>query len=374
MKTFLVGLAMFCLLIPSKPGIAQSDIPYTASELLEKAIRAHDPEGKWNTYSGQVKLNTSFPDGNTYGTEIFEINVADDFYKCTRLAGEMKVVKGVKDGKIFRSVNGKSNLTQEEIDLFGLNDPDILLMKDFHYFHFGKLLHYKTLGADLQEKVTTGTCNGKACYQLTFTGDAAKVKNPAFAMPVVFNIDKETFALLGINWSPGDENWGYEVYEGYLDVNGIKLPRARLYYSNKDNSMMYIDFFTRADDNFSLPERYQIKSQATANANELISTTQLVKLDNKDLLLKMNSAFLEFNEAIAEMGFPECGYVMYEVLPGYETGYTHILEGWWQNQQVYDQIHNHERYKALWNKYADLNDYFKNTVYFRVKKVIPKAY
>lgn len=99
---------------------------------MEKAIKYLDPEEKWNIYSGQVKLNTSFPFENTFGTELIEIDVACDYYKCTRIAGEFKIEKGVKDGIPFRSINNNYTLNEEEIDKFGLTDEGIVHMKEWH--------------------------------------------------------------------------------------------------------------------------------------------------------------------------------------------------------------------------------------------------
>lgn len=43
---------------------------------MEKAITFHDPEGKWKNYSGKVALTNIDPAGNSYGTEIIDIDVA----------------------------------------------------------------------------------------------------------------------------------------------------------------------------------------------------------------------------------------------------------------------------------------------------------
>jgi hypothetical protein len=367
MKNLTLMLLVFCITAHINPCAAQSDVPYSASDLLEKAIKFHDPEGKWNNYSGKVKLNTSFPDGNTYGTEIFEIDVAKNFYCCTRLAGGMKIIKGIKEGKIFRSVNGNINLTPEEINKFGIGDTGIIMMKEWHYFHFGILAYFRSVGSDLQNKVTRSNFMGKDCYLLTFIGDSSKVTEPRWAGEVIFYIDAKTFAVNGIQWT----SWGvYEMLEGSLDINGIKLSKVRNYYTKEDNTLQGVDFFTRADDNFHLPEGYRTSSYVTGSNIGLIST-HLLKLENEETLKKLEEPLKEINNVLAEIGYPECGYLIYKVNADNKSDYTHVMEGWWMNQEVYELTHNDPKLKELYEKYRDLfENVLSGEAYFRMTKIM----
>lgn len=135
--------------------------------------------------------------------------------------------------------------------------------------------------------------------------------------------------------------------------------------------MQYVDVFTRPDDNFNLPEGYRTKSKPTGDNIGFI-TTYLLKLENEKALMKLQEPIKELNELLAEIGFPECGYVVYKVNDEFKSIYTHILEGWWLNSDVYDQAKSHPKYKKLFDKYKR---YFENLLedqtYFRLNKYIP---
>ena len=368
MKNFIFLMLVFCISNYNYHSIAQIEHSYSAAEILDRAVQFHNPQGNWHNYAGVVKLNTSFSYEHTYGTEIIEIDVSENFYKCIRLAGETRIEKGVKDNQSFRSINGNSNLTEEELIQFGLTDQGIMNIKEWHYFHFGKLPFFITIGSELQNQVTRNNFRGKDCYVLTFIGDSSKVTNPRWAGEVIFYIDVNTFATNGIRWS---ERGVYDCLEGFMNINGVKLPRVRASYTIGDNQIQFVDFFTRADDNFSLPKGYHTVSKVTGSNISIVST-HLLKLDNEAPLKRLRKPLAELNALIAEIGYPECGYVIYKVNSDFDTDYTHILEGRWMSENVYNYIHNHPKYIELFEKHIELfENVLRGQTYFRMQKKMP---
>ena len=369
MKKHLTWLILLSFAVLNNLCTTKQSVPFTASELVEKSIKFHDPEGKWNNFSGKVALTNIDPSGNSFGTEIIEIGVAEDFYNWTRLAGGMKISRGIKDGKIFYSVNGNSNPSPQQIKDFGLVESEILMMKEWHYFHFGKLAHFKSGGSVLQEKVTRNNLKGNECFLITYTGDSSKVTLPWWAGEIGFYIDSKTFAIAGMNWSSLNS---YETMEGYLDINGIKLPRVRNFYTKEDDLLQYVDVFTLADDNFRLPESYRTRSLVTGSNIGLVST-HLLNLKNEEALKRLQEPLKEINEVLAEMGYPECGYVVYKVTPDYKSVYTHIMEGRWTSEEVYELTHNHPKYKEVFEKYSGLiENALTGRAYLRASKMMPE--
>jgi hypothetical protein len=370
MKNLLLTIVTLCFVFANTLINAQNEIPYTAEEILEKCIRYHDPEGKWENYSGKLKMNVCFANsGNTYGTEIVEIDVAKDFYRWTRLINGFKVVKGKKDGEIFYSVNGNSSPSPEERKVFAINKGNINMMKEHHFWHFGKFSYLKNSGVELQKDVKKTTFNVRDCYQLTFLGDSARVKNHYLAGTNIFCIDAGSFAIIG--WIYVD---GYLKLQGTIDINGLKIPAVETWYDKETNQLRGATLFSKGNDINNLPKEFRSLSQVTAH-NTGLKSTHLLKLENDDALKKLEQPLEEINETLAEMGYPECGYVIYKVNDDYESDYTHILEGWWLCKEVYDETHNHPSYKALTEKYNGLFEgVLQNQEYFRVEKMMPKLY
>jgi hypothetical protein len=355
--------------IKAKELIKEDEIPFTAEEILEKSIQFHDPDGKWKSFSGALKLIFTNPTGYTAGTEIIEIDVTSDFYKCTRIQGGIQYVKGIKDGKSFISFNGDSHPTANQIEEFGLNNDQIEQMKDWHFFHFGKMMFLKEIGAELLGEVTKKEFNGRECYQITLNVPEEMVKIQSLKGKNIFHLDASNFELAGFQNSVGTA-----FYNGSLEINGIKTAIVGRYFSPDNNDFFGVDLFSRADDHFRLPVKYQTQSKPNGSNNSL-KTTHLLKLENEETLRKLEQPLKEINETLAEMGYPECGYVIYKVNDDYESDYTHIMEGWWMCKEVYDLTHNHPKYKALAEKYDELfGDAMQNGKYFRVEKMMPKLY
>jgi hypothetical protein len=339
------------------------EIPFTAEEILEKSNQFHDPEGKWKNFSGALKLIFTNSNGYTAGTEIIEIDVNSDFYKCTRIQGGIQYVKGIKDGKSFISFNGDSHPTTNQIEEFRLKKDQIEVMKDWHFFHFGKMMFLKGIGAELLDEVTRKEFYGRDCYQITLNVPVEMVKAQSLKGKNVFHVDASNFELAGFQNSVGTA-----FYYGSLEINGLKTAIAGSYYSAENNDFMGVDLFSKANDHFRLPSKYQTQSNPTGS-NIGLKSIHLLQLENEDALKKLEQPLKEINETLAEMGYPECGYVIYKVNDDNESDYTHIMEGCWLSKEVYDITHNHPKYKALSEKYGEIFEgALQNEEYFRVEK------
>ena len=57
--------------------------------------------------------------------------------------------------------------------------------------------------------------------------------------------------------------------------------------------------------------------------------------------------FIKFNEAIDEIGYPDAGYKIW-IIKEDTADIRFMVEGFWPNQEIYDEIHNHQLYKEAW--------------------------
>ena len=78
-----------------------------------------------------------------------------------------------------------------------------------------------------------------------------------------------------------------------------------------------------------------------------------LEVDPNQLLLSLERV----NEAIDSIGYPDAGYKLWLVQNDSVADFRFLINGYWPNQEVYDEIHNHELYKnaiaegdeELWN-------------------------
>lgn len=57
--------------------------------------------------------------------------------------------------------------------------------------------------------------------------------------------------------------------------------------------------------------------------------------------------FSKYNAAIGEIGYPDAGYKLWMIQEEDSTGLKYMAEGFWPNQDAYDEIHNHQLYQAV---------------------------
>ena len=78
--------------------------------------------------------------------------------------------------------------------------------------------------------------------------------------------------------------------------------------------------------------------------------------------------FNQYNNAIAEIGYPDAGYQVWLVQED-TSDVTYMVEGHWPTQSVYDEIHEHQLYQEAANNDADIFDGMVWKEYHRFTKI-----
>ena len=97
------------------------------------------------------------------------------------------------------------------------------------------------------------------------------------------------------------------------------------------------------------------------------TSVHLMKIPEELPVKVLEDALGKYNEAIASIGYGDCGYKMLKVDPGSNDDYNYVMKGKWKNKEIYDIIHEHESFKNVSNETPEtLKDYFKDQVYLKV--------
>jgi hypothetical protein len=72
---------------------------------------------------------------------------------------------------------------------------------------------------------------------------------------------------------------------------------------------------------------------------------------------KLMASLEHINKAIDSIGYPDAGYQLWLLQSDTVADYRFLINGYWPNQEAYDEIHNHELYNnsTEWN-----TDFWKN--------------
>lgn len=218
----------------------------TGEQLLEKAIDYHDPEGAWNTFNGSLMVTMETPDRPNRDTEI-KINLPKDYFytKATRDT-IVSVYEVIKDTcKIV--FNGRTEFTEEEIKTHRLTCERATMWKDYYTYLYGLPMKLKDPGTNISETIERKTFKGKDYLVLKVTYDKAVGSHIWY-----FYFNPKSYAMEVYQFFSTDENENMIADSGeYIllteeeTINGIKMPKVRAWYYNKDDKYLGMDILKK---------------------------------------------------------------------------------------------------------------------------------
>ena len=85
--------------------------------------------------------------------------------------------------------------------------------------------------------------------------------------------------------------------------------------------------------------------------------------------IQLLASFKEVNKAIDSIGYPNAGYMLWEVISDDPLEFRFMVEGYWPNKETYDLIHENELYKEAITKENATWANLKSTWYNRFNKI-----
>lgn len=101
-----------------------------------------------------------------------------------------------------------------------------------------------------------------------------------------------------------------------------------------------------------------------------LKSVSLFQVDGEIDPIQLYKDFETVNEAIDKIGYPDAGYVLWEVKSEDNVDFRFMIEGFWPNQETYNLIHDHPLYKKATDQVKE--GYFKSlksTWYYRFNKI-----
>ena len=106
MNKSILYLLLFLL---SFQGIAQE---ITGEQLLEKSMKYHDPDGKWETFKGTLLVTMKTPSRPDRNSEI-KIDLPNEYFSVKASQGKNTTEYTLDKGKCSIAFNGDANLSEE---------------------------------------------------------------------------------------------------------------------------------------------------------------------------------------------------------------------------------------------------------------------
>lgn len=214
----------------------------TGSELLSKAIAFHDPNGNWKTFDGEFKVLMESPNSSNRLSTISLNTPQQKFSLLVEKDGDSYGYHFDK-GICNAFLNGSNEISEEDIKSYRLTCDRGENMKNYYTYLYGLPMKLRDPGTLLDDSVQKKTFNGKEYLVLKVTYDKS-VGNDIW----YFYFDPKSYAMEVYQFYHDEsKNDGeYILLEGLEEINGIKMPKTRAWYMNKDNKYLGTDILSRS--------------------------------------------------------------------------------------------------------------------------------
>lgn len=217
--------------------------PDVDSELLQKTLAYHDPQNNWPQLKTRLYLSSADTAGQENTFEIEMDNSTGYFAHISRQDGK-EVVKGIDaDGKEFYLLDGKQEISAEDREKYHMRPDDLKWVHSFYGYLYGLPMKLTDEGVHLKEAAENETLEGKEYRVLQVNFDASVGSDNWF-----YYLDPETYAMEAYRFNHGKPESGeYILLEQEVVVDGIRIPKVRKWYWNKNNGYIGKDTLIKAE-------------------------------------------------------------------------------------------------------------------------------
>ncbi len=216
-------------------GISLAQI--SGSELLQKAIDFHDPDGNWNNFQGAFEVTMQSPKTSERISRIMIDLPQQVFNLDVRKDGD-SYAYNIEREHCEILLNGSSTISKEDLEKFWLSCERGTMYRDYYTYLYGLPMKLKDNGTIIHDKVVTKTFKGKEYLILKVTYDQEVGEDTWY-----FYFDPKTYAMEVYQFFHDEsKNDGeYIVLKDIEEINGIKMPKIREWYYNKNDEHLGTD-------------------------------------------------------------------------------------------------------------------------------------
>jgi hypothetical protein len=213
----------------------------TGSQLLEKAIEYHDPNGNWATFSGTFNVTMKTPTKSDRHSMI-RIDLPNEYFNLYAIQDKTKYGYILDKEKCQINFNGNI-ATEKEKTANNLSCERAKMYQNYYTYLYGLPMKLKDIGTIIHEKVALKKFKGKDYLVLKVT-----YKKEVGEDTWYFYFDPSTYAMKIYQFYHEEEKNDGEfiLLSGLEIVNGIKMPKKRAWYYNKGEKYLGTDFLSVA--------------------------------------------------------------------------------------------------------------------------------
>lgn len=231
-------LILFLVVTVSLQSFSQQ---LTGSQLLEKAIQYHDPNGNWETFKGTLFIAMETPKKETRESEI-TIDLPNQYFYVKATRGKNTTEYSVDKDSIQIVFNGEKNLSEAVLKKNKLSKNRATMYQNYYTYLYGLPMKLKDPGTIIADKIVRKKMKGKTYLVLKATYKKEVGKDTWY-----FYFNPKTYAMEIYQFFHDEaKNDGeYILLTGEETINEIKIPKNRAWYMNKDDKFLGTDILRK---------------------------------------------------------------------------------------------------------------------------------
>lgn len=210
----------------------------TGEQLLNRAIKFHDPNNNWSTFKGNLFVTMKTPNRPKRESEI-TIDLPKEYFSLKAQTSGNTTTYNVINKNANIKFNGNIP-TEEEKKKYNLNIERANLYKNYYTYLYGLPMKLKDEGTIVHKKIERKKFKEKEYLVLKVTYLKEIGKDTWY-----FYFDPTTYAMEVYQFFKDTKESGeYILLSGLEIINGIKMPKNRAWYYNKDDGYLGTDFLS----------------------------------------------------------------------------------------------------------------------------------
>lgn len=231
-----VRFAFLALLVFTFPEHSPAQIP-TVEDVLGKSMAYHDPQGVWGRFDGSFAILMETPDKPDRLSHI-RIDQPRSYFGIRIVQDGEETELELSPGDCRLRYNGSETFSEEVAEKHRLTCERARLWRDYYSYLYGLPMKLRDPGTLIVPRVERREFHGATYWVVQVTYDPETGSDTWF-----FYFEPKTFALAAYQFyhDPAKNDGEYILLQGEAEVGGMRLPKRRSWYTNKDNRHLGTD-------------------------------------------------------------------------------------------------------------------------------------
>ncbi len=209
----------------------------TGEQLLDKAISYHDPNNSWDSFNGHLNIIMTTADGKERRSSIV-INLPKEYFQVHSTQDNNVIQRTLNKGECELMLNGSTTISEEDQKTHRLTCEGANMYKNYYSYLYGLPMKLKDPGTIIEPSTEKKTFKGKEYVVLKVTYEEEVGGDIWY-----FYFDPNTYAMEVYQFFRDESvpDGEYILLSGEEEISGIKMPKTRAWYYNKNDKYLGTD-------------------------------------------------------------------------------------------------------------------------------------